>query len=1532
MKQGLAIFFKNNKGLTLIELLITMGIVIILAGIGASSYFGYQTQQSVDAVASELLANLRDVQQKAISQDQGSAWGVRINAVSDDNDYYEIFYGNNYVSGTVSSRVTLPSDVEFLVPAQSNTMEILFAKSTGLPASDYVITIASIRDSSVSKTITLNTISGLIDLNSGLGSSPILSSISPNSASNISPVYITNLAGNNFQNLATIKLTKAGQSDILCTDVVFVSSEKLTGTCDITGKIGGAWDVVVTNPDGQLVSLSSGFSIYLPAPTILAINPSSGINSGPVSISSVTGTNFVSGATVKLTKTAQADINCSGFTFTDSSTLSNGSCDITSKDIGNWNVVVTNPDSQLVTLTDGFSVTTITILVPGVPNLTSVVSGNGQATLNWTAPSSDGGSSITNYEIYRSTSSGSETFLAEVGNVLTYTNTSLTNGTTYYYKVAAKNSVGIGSQSNEMSVVLAPIAPSAPQSLSATNGNQQVTLNWLVPTDNGGSAVTNYEIYRSTSSGGEGSTPIAEVGNVLTYTNTGLTNDTTYYYKVAAKNSVGIGSQSNEISGIPSIWIAEASTMDWRGVAMSSTGQYQTAVAYGENIYISSDTGNTWTAKATPLNWTSVAMSSTGQYQTAVASGGQIYVSSDYGNAWAAAGNTTTWTGVAVSSTGQYQTAVAANDYVYVSTDYGTSWTAKGSVLNWSGVALSSDGVRQSATVNGGNIYVSSDSGNTWAGSTFRRYESNQWRTYTSPSRAYTAIAMNSSGSIQTAVVDGGYIYTSTQYWIHLSSVPAGKGSALSWRGIAMSSDGVLQTAVANNDRIYVSAGSGSTWTGQGGTKGWVGVAMSAGGSKRTAIASVDKIYVAILGPSAARNLAAIGGNQAVALTWETPTDDGGSAITNYEIYRSTTSGGEVWVAELSNILSYIDTGLLNDTTYYYKVAAKNSVGDIGTKSSEASAATRGTPSAPQSFTTIAQNQQITLTWQAPADDRGAAVTNYEIYRSTTSGGETLLSSGGCSNLGIVFTCTDTGLTNDIIYYYKIAARNSFGIGLQSSEINAIPNDYSTIPYFWVIDSDNDIATEVKSLDGSVVRTYNTGYGLYPYGVAVDLFGNVWIARVFGTGTVIKLNSAGSLVGTYNAGSSPRGVAIDASGNVWVANQTGTVTKLNSVGSLVGTYNAGSQPWSIAIDSSNNVWVVNAVSDNVTKLNSSGGLIGTYSVGDYPQNIAIDSFDNVWVSNSTGNSVTELNSSGGLIGTYSTGSYPSGIAVDASGNIWVANFMSNTVTKLNSAGSIIGTYSVTNPLNLGFDASGNLWVTTTSNLLIKLNSAGSVIGSYSIVSDYTSGDFTGFVLQCFISKQICAAPSIPSAPLNLSAAGGNQQAILNWQAPSSSGGSAITYYEIYRSTTSGGETFLTEVGNVLTYTNTGLTNGITYYYNVAAKNGLGNIGPRSSEVNVYLPLTPTVPSAPRNLYASKYYSPLRNSLFWQAPSSDGGSPITNYEIYYVNPDLSTTFLAEVGNVLTYDDTSIIASGLYHYSVAAKNSVGIGSMSFIVLPQ
>ena len=96
---------------------------------------------------------------------------------------------------------------------------------------------------------------------------------------------------------------------------------------------------------------------------------------------------------------------------------------------------------------------------PGPPALTASA-GSALVHLSWAAGST-GGSPITAYAVYRGTSPGSETLLTTLGQVTSYDDTAVTNGTTYYYRVSASNAIGEGPLSNEVSA-LPSAAPATP--------------------------------------------------------------------------------------------------------------------------------------------------------------------------------------------------------------------------------------------------------------------------------------------------------------------------------------------------------------------------------------------------------------------------------------------------------------------------------------------------------------------------------------------------------------------------------------------------------------------------------------------------------------------------------------------------------------------------------------------------------------------------------------------------------------------------------------------------------------------------------------------------------------------------------------------------------------------------------------------------------------------------------------------------------------------------------------------------------------
>jgi large repetitive protein len=189
---------------------------------------------------------------------------------------------------------------------------------------------------------------------------------------------------------------------------------------------------------------------------------------------------------------------------------------------------------------------TINPAAPQAPANLTAVAGTGQVTLNWAASAG-----ATTYSVFRGTTSGGEGATALMANLTatSFTDTAVTNGTTYFYFVEAVNSTGPSSPSNEVSATPTPgvVIPPAPTNLIAAAGNSEVTLSW-----NTSVGATSYNVFRGTSAGGENTAAIAQNLTSTTFVDNTATNGVTYFYKVAAANTAGASGPSNEVSATPS--------------------------------------------------------------------------------------------------------------------------------------------------------------------------------------------------------------------------------------------------------------------------------------------------------------------------------------------------------------------------------------------------------------------------------------------------------------------------------------------------------------------------------------------------------------------------------------------------------------------------------------------------------------------------------------------------------------------------------------------------------------------------------------------------------------------------------------------------------------------------------------------------------------------------------------------------------------------------------------------------------------------
>ncbi len=193
---------------------------------------------------------------------------------------------------------------------------------------------------------------------------------------------------------------------------------------------------------------------------------------------------------------------------------------------------------------------------PSAPASVSAGGGDQQATVSWTAPASDGGAPITGYTVTPIGPGGALTSIVVGGATTSTVVTGLTNGVPYTFSVTAANDAA-GSTATSSGSVTPAGAPGAPTGLSTVGGDQQVTVSWSAPADNG-SPITGYTV---TPIGPSGALTPVSVGTGSTIaTVTGLTNGTAYTFDVTATNNAGTSA------------VAVSSSVTPAGVALAPTG------------------------------------------------------------------------------------------------------------------------------------------------------------------------------------------------------------------------------------------------------------------------------------------------------------------------------------------------------------------------------------------------------------------------------------------------------------------------------------------------------------------------------------------------------------------------------------------------------------------------------------------------------------------------------------------------------------------------------------------------------------------------------------------------------------------------------------------------------------------------------------------------------------------------------------------------------------------------------------------------
>ncbi len=411
---------------------------------------------------------------------------------------------------------------------------------------------------------------------------------------------------------------------------------------------------------------------------------------------------------------------------------------------------------------------------------------------------------------------------------------------------------------------------------------------------------------------------------------------------------------------------------------------------------------------------------------------------------------------------------------------------------------------------------------------------------------------------------------------------------------------------------------------------------------------------------------------------------------------------GIAYIAE-----GYTVVGLKSNTTYHFRMVAKNSDG-----TSDGQDAT---------FTTAALTPTFSSTFGSSGEgdgqfDEPAGVAVYPVN-------------------GMVLVCDQL---NDRVEefngsgeYVRQFGGEGTGNG-QFREPRGVAVDAAG--NIWVTDTGNNRVEEFTEAGTYVSQFGTTGTGngqlKSPKGLAIDSKGDVWVTDS-GNNRVEEFNEKEKYVRQFSAGTNPIGIAVDSNGNVWSDNEntTGAMEEHNGKGELLQRFATrgfeNGEVWEpkrlVAVNGY--IWVADAGNNRVEVFGEAGEYVtqfGTHGGGseqmDYPTGVAIDAGGNVWITDDNERVdhwkiesqwpptfASTFGSNGGGEGQFEE---PAGIAVNPiNGVVVVADEGNDRLDEFNEQGEYMrdfgnqgtGNGQLDEPRGVAVDGEGDVWVTDTGN-------------------------------------------------------------------------------------------------------------------------------------------------------------------------------------------------------------------------------------------
>ena len=691
----------------------------------------------------------------------------------------------------------------------------------------------------------------------------------------------------------------------------------------------------------------------------------------------------------------------------------------------------------------------------------------------------------------------------------------------------------------------------------------------------------------------------------------------------------------------------------------------------------------------------------------------------------------------------------------------------------------------------------------------------------------------------------------------------------------------------------------------------------------------------------------------------------GASVSTTLRYYQSadstiTTSDTEVGTDSVSRLAasesgdeSISLSAPADQGTYYYGacVEALSDESDNVNNCSPAVAVTVGAvtsvPGAPAGLTATGNGEtQIDLSWTAPSNDGGAAITGYKIEVSTDGSSWSDLESDTQST---TTTYSHSGLTAGSTRHYRVSAINSAGTGPASNSANATTS--------LATEGSPDLVADNTLLSANVTPGYNLSLNATVRNQGDGPSDSTTLRYYRSTDATITTND-------IEVGTDPVDRLIPSSSirhaiGVKVPSTPGTYYYGACVDAVGGESDAGnncSTATEVTVRVVNSPPQVVGDLDDMTVTLGEGFRVDISGVFSEPDGEEIQNYG--FTLRTKGILTGSVHIQTGILNLRAIGIGATTVAVEASdihGNgsgphdLFVVTVVpAKTTTAPGAPTGLTATANGQTQIGLSWTAPSDDGGAGITGYKIEVSTNGTswsdlVSDTDSTVTSYSHTGLTAGATRHYRASAINSAgtgpPSksdsatteaatAPDAPTGLTVtADGQTQIDLSWTAPSDDGGADISGYKIEVSTngTSWSDLVSDTDSTGTSYSHTGLTAGSTRHYRVSAINPAGS--GLASNTDSATTDAATAPDAPTGLTVTAD-GQTQIDLSWTAPSDDGGADISGYKIEVSTNGTSwSDLVSDTDSTGTsYSHSGLTAGSTRHYRVSAINSAGTGLAS------